>query len=388
MLTASDESTPRHDPPPAMTPLSAHPNPRHDAPSMLPPDSLLAPPASVSYRVLVSVQGGLHDGSAHVAQPGHAIVVGSDGPCQLVLMDDGVAPQALRLLEMEGQLVLEVLDHGVSLLTATPERAAGALALGPHRLGLPQVLLHVGRATLQVELLRRTRRLPSDRPPGDLAGAGAPWAQPPQARRRTGGRAAPGRPWLSFTLAGLSLAALLAVAGGAVNATAPAAPGSAAAGPAALPAGAVIAAFNARGAQLVQVHEDGLAPAVRGLVSDGAMRLELEQALRSARPLLALQVHDLKQMAESLTRLARLGGYTCGVRHLGEARFACEVPVPDEAAAARLQALVASVPGVQSLAVTVRAGEAPRRWLDATLAEASPGAAAQPPTHSHGAIAR
>lgn len=363
-----------------MKPLPPPTEPPRDAASMLPPDSQLALPANVSYRVLVSVQGGLHDGSAHVAQPGQAIVVGSDSPCHLVLMDDGVAPQALRLLAMDGQLVVEVLDHGVALQTVTPERPAGALALGPHRLGLPQVLLRVGRATLQVELLRRTRRLPTDRLPGE---AGAPWAGPglgqPGSRAGHGG----GRPWLSFTLAGLSLAALLAAAGGAVNATGPAQGSAAVVSP-----GAVIAAFNARGAQLVQVLEDGAPPAVRGLVSDAAMRLELEQALRAARPAPALQVHDLKQMAESLTRLARLGGYTCGVRHLGDARFACDMPVPDEAAAARLQALVVSVPGVQSLAVTVRAGEAPRRWLDATLADAAPGATAAPSTRTNLAITR
>lgn len=308
------------------SPIDTSPEASGFSPSML---------ASVTYRVLLTVQDGVHSGAAQVAQPGDGILVGSDPSCHLVLMDDGVAPRALQVLEHDGQLVAEVLDHGIV-------SAGRELPLGPHTFPLPQITLCVGSAVLQVELLRRTRRTGLDA--GPAGASGAQRHRPPPMPRS-------GRPWLSLTLAGLGFAALLAVAGGAVNASSSnGLPPAQRQGPG---PGAVLAHFNALGAQLLLATPEGEPPTVQGLVSDAGMRQELEQALQSTGSRLALQVHDVKQMAESLTRLARLGGYTCGARHLGDGRFACDVPVPDEVAAARLQALVPSVPGVQSLAVRV-----------------------------------
>ncbi|MDT7836042.1 FHA domain-containing protein [Aquabacterium sp. OR-4] len=323
---------------------AAHPT----APAEPHADSMLFAPAAVSYRVLVSVRRGLHGGAAYVGQPGEDVRVGSDGSCDLVLMDDGVPDHSLRLIECDGQLVVEALAAGVHLCTGTLLHPDGPLPLGPHRFELPQLRLRVGCAELQVELLRRSRRLPAELLAADLARGSMPATQ----QRRGAAR--------SVALLGVAAAAVMAVAGTALSTTSlpglralaqPAA--TLAAPPATLPA-QVLAGFNARGAQLQLVRADGQPPAVRGLVADAAMRQDLEQALQRVTPALALQVHDVQQMAESLTRLARLGGYTCGARHLGDGRFACDVPVPDAAAATRLNQLVASVPGVQSLAVTVR----------------------------------
>jgi hypothetical protein len=276
----------------------------------------------------------VHSGAAFVAEANQSVLVGNSPACDLVLMDTGVKAQSLRLFEQNGALVAEVSDTAIL-------HDGGVLATGLKAFSQRHARLRVGSADIDVELLSVPQRRPS-RPEGD-------------ARRRANASAftkqKPQRSWVSFTLVVASIAAVLGVVGGAVNASSglhyrPI--------EASRSVGSVVDAFNARGAQIEVAADAEKKALLRGTVTDAAMRRELERELTASGLNPGLQLHEVQQMAESLTRLARLTGYVCETRHLGEGRFACDAEVPDAQAVDRLSALAAQVPGVQSLAATPR----------------------------------
>jgi hypothetical protein len=272
------------------------------------------------YRLLISVQRGVHAGAAFVGTPGQTVAIGPTPDCDLVLADDGVPAEPLGLAERQGLLVAEVRGAGV-------RHEGMPLAAGRVAFDEPTVVLQLGGAELRVELLRRSPR---------------PRAPAP---------AAPRRPWVPVGIAGVAVAALLAAGGAAVNATVQR--HDLQKDQAGRTLQAVVEAFNTRGAELTAVA--GMYPLVQGRVADAAMRRDLERELHGASLRPELQVHDVQQMADSLERLARLAGAPCTPRHAGAGRFACDTEAPDAAAAARLHVLVAQVPGVEALEVPVRA---------------------------------
>jgi hypothetical protein len=285
--------------------------------------------AFASYRVLVSVQDGLHRGAAFIAASSESVYLGSSPDCDLVLMDDGVHEKALCLFEQDGMLAANVLAVGVWL-------DAAELPMGVKVFSEPLARLKVGGAVLRVELLRRTRREPAL-----VASPMNSAALPPVVLQR--------RNWAALTLAGLSMVAALAAVGGAVNASA-----RRDAQQEGRTLTSVIESVNALGAQMVVSSEPGGIPRVRGLVADTSMRERLERDLRAAGLKADVQLHDVRQMGESLTRLALLTDRSCEARHLGGGRFECDAGVADQRVVSQLRALAQQVPGVVALEVRAR----------------------------------
>lgn len=292
--------------------------------------------AATSYRVLVSVQDGLHRGAAFITASSESVYLGSSPDCDLVLMDDGVHDKALCLYEQDGLLAANVLATGVWL-------AGVELPLGVKVFGEPLARLRVGGAVLRVELLRRTQRDSASVVGAPVGSAAQPYAASPR-----------GRNWAVLTLAGLSIATALAAVGGAVNASARR---DAQQEAEARTLSSVIESFNALGAQMAVSSElDGI-PRVRGLISDPPMRERLERDIRTAGLKADLQLHDVRQMGESLTRLALLAGRNCEAHHLGGGRFGCDAGVADQRVVSQLTTLAQQVPGVVALEVRAREPE-------------------------------
>jgi hypothetical protein len=293
----------------------------------------LPPVIDVSYRVLVSIKEGLHRGTAFVAPSSQGVLLGSSTDCDLVLMDEGVPARALSFFEQNGCLAAKVLDMGV-------QSAGIALPLGTEVFNEPSAMVRIGGAELRVELLRRSVRQPLPQ----SAASSAPLEKKPWL--------ATGRHWVGVTLVGLFMAATFGVVASAMN-------GSMMRNTrqSIHTLGDVLKPFNAQGAQLVAAKEADERSVVRGLVVDAAMRDKLEQSIRTSDLKAELQLHDVQQMSESLTRLARLNNHTCEAHHLGGGRFMCDAGVADTSLVARLQALPSQVPGVTSLEVHARAPE-------------------------------
>lgn len=298
----------------------------------------LPPPGVVvtSYRVLVSVQDGLHRGAAFIAASSESVYLGSSPDCDLVLMDDGVHDKALCLYEQDGFLAANVLTAGVWL-------AGVELPLGVKVFGEPLARLRVGGAVLRVELLRRTQRETVSMVGAPAGSTAHPYAASPRSRN-----------WAMLSLAGLSIATALAAVGGAVNASARRGAQQEAE---ARTLSSVIESFNALGAQMVVSSELDGVPRVRGLVADFPMREQLERDIRAAGLKADLQLHDVRQMGESLTRLALLTGRKCEARHLGGGRFECDAGMADQRMVSQLSALAQQVPGVVALEVRAREPE-------------------------------
>jgi hypothetical protein len=284
-----------------------------------------------SYRVLVAVQDGLHRGAAFIASSSESVYLGSSPDCDLVLMDDGVHEKALCLYELDGLLCADVLALDVWL-------GEVQLPLGVKVFTEPLARLRVGGAAIRVELLRRTHR------DADLVTSAANSHAVPSV--------ASSRSWATFTLVGLIVATVLAVVGGAVNASA-----RRGAQQEARTLNSVIESFNALGAQVAVSGELGGIPSLRGLVADAPMRERLESDIRAAGLKVDVQLHDVRQMGESLTRLALLAGRHCEAKHLGGGRFECDAGVADPRVVSQLSALAGQVPGVEALLVRARPPE-------------------------------
>ena len=282
---------------------------------------------STSFRLLVSVQDGVHRGAAFIAESSQSVHLGASPDCDLVLLDDGIHGKPLRFYEQDGRLVADVLAPGVY--------AAGVeLPTGIKIFDEPAARLRLGGAKVQVELLRRTRR----------RSASASASVDSAVRSRAASRQS--RNWATLTLGGLSIATALAVVGGAVNATA-----HRNAQQEVRTLNNVIEFFNSHGAQMVVSIEPGGTSRVQGLVADAPMRGLLERDIRAAGLKADLQVFDVRQMGESLTRLALLMGKSCEARHLGGARFECDAGVAGKEVVSQLSALAQQVPGVVALEV-------------------------------------
>jgi hypothetical protein len=293
--------------------------------------AMSAPSVEVSYRVLVSVQDGLHRGAAFIAPSADGVLLGHSSECDLVLMDDGVADRALRFFESNGRLTARVFGPGVLF-------DGLALPLSTKVFDAPTAVIRIGGAEVRVELLRRSVRQP--------VAAAIPlptkksWITPVR------------RNWVGATLVGLLMAGTFGVVASAVSSSALRSNQQAA-----RTLGDVVQPFNAQGAQLAVIKDAEGRPALRGLVLDALMREKLEQDIRGAGLKADLQLHDVQQMAESLTRLARLSNHPCEARHVEAGRFACDAGVADEPLVARLQALANQVPGVVQLDVHATAPE-------------------------------
>ena len=109
--------------------------------------------------------------------------------------------------------------------------------------------------------------------------------------------------------------------------------------------------FNAQGAQIVLRDGPTGKPQLHGLVADSTMRHRLEHELQVTGFRVGVQLHDARQMAESLTRLALLADQHCEARHLGGGRFECDAGVVDSEGLANLHTLASQVPGVVDLQV-------------------------------------
>jgi hypothetical protein len=278
------------------------------------------------FRVCVSVEQGLHRGASLTSEPSTRIRLGSACQCDLVLLDEGVAAEALCFFEQDGLLCADVLAEGVFY-------NGEALAMGVKVFDAPLPLLRAGDAELRVELLRSSTQLAAAR--GRVpAIAIAPVK----------------RSWAALTMTGVVLVTTLAVVGGAVNAS------SHQAGRQDLRTlSEVIQPFNNRGGHVAVLNEFDGQPQVRGLVTDALAREQLEHQIRALGIKADVQVHDVQQIAESLSRLARLIDHPCEAHHLGAGRFECDAGVADQSTVARLQALVAQVPGAVALEVNARA---------------------------------
>jgi hypothetical protein len=295
--------------------------------------ALSAPSVEVSFRVLVSVQDGLHRGAAFIAPSSNGVLLGHSPDCDLVLMDDGVPDRALRFFESNGCLAARVFGPGV--LSSGLE-----LPLNTKVFDAPTAVVRIGGAEVRVELLRRSVRKPLA---GDVA-APAPTKKPwitPLCRN-----------WVGATLVGLLMVGTFSVVASAVNSSA-----IRNSQQAVRTLNDVVQPFNAQGAQLVAVKDFDDKPVIRGLVLDAVMRERLEQNIRASGLKADLQLHDVQQMAESLTRLARLNNHPCEARHVSDGRFACDAGVADAPLVARLQALASQVPGVVALEVQAHTPE-------------------------------
>ncbi len=240
-------------------------------------------------------------------------------------MDDGVGAHAVKFFEQNARLAAKVFATGVSLGNV-------ALPLGVRVFDAPSAVLRLGSAEIKVELLRKSRRTV-----GAVPAASA-------AQKRHFGLWP--RHWVGAALVGVLV---LATFGMVTNA----ASGSAArtSQETLRTLADVLRPFNAQGAALVALNEAHNQTVVRGLVLDGLMHEKLEQSIRTAGLKADLQLHDVQQMAESLTRLARLNNHPCEARHLSHGRFACDAGMADGPLVVKLQALAAQVPGVVALEV-------------------------------------
>lgn len=290
-------------------------------------DPSQASAVTTTYRLLVSVAGGLHSGAAFISEAPQGAVVGSSPECDVVLMDDGVLPRMVRMFVQNGALAVDVISRGVWL-------GASELPVGVRVLDEPAVSLAAGGASLRVELLRRTRR-------------DAVAAEQPAVSQAAAASAAP-RAWTTFAMAGIcgAVVLVLVLVGGAVGASAHrGAPSKS------LTLSAIVDGFNKQGAQItVEQGSDGR-PQLRGLIGDAQARVRLDGELRSADLRPDVQLHDVHQMGESLSRLVRLEGQDCKVNHLGGGRFECDAGVATQPAVERLRALKDDVPGVVSFDV-------------------------------------
>jgi hypothetical protein len=274
-----------------------------------------------SYRVLVSVLEGMHSGAAFIGTLGQSVVIGAETGCDLLLLDDGVAAKALCLFERNGQLAAQVLGQGVRL-------RGNDLPVGLTNFTTPQIQLKVGSSLLQVELLRRSVRR-------------AAHASSTRSEVRKPAVVRVGN-WAAIGLACASLAGGLAALGGGVNAS----PQFAQSAPLTRTLSAVVDGFNARGAELGMARDPEGQPMLRGFVLDATMREALEVDIAAAGLKAKLQVHEVRQMTESLNRLTRLTNHDCEAKYQGEGRFSCEAGLADEATVERLQALGPQVPGL------------------------------------------
>jgi hypothetical protein len=287
---------------------------------------------SASGRVLVSITGGLHSGATIASRLGRELAIGSAAPCDLVLLDDGVPPKAVVLLERDGGLVADVKCDSV-------RHAGRVLARGNHAFEEPAVLLRVGDAELRIELLQPARSASTRARMVSQA--------PPRAAVLPHRRA-----WVAVAGAVLAIAGTLVVAGGVVNAS------SRAALTTSQSLDRLIDAFNAQGAQIVIAERSGGVPVLRGLVADDPMRERLEREVLAARLQVEFQLHDVRRMGESLDRLALLAGHACEARHVAEGRFECDAGVAAPEVVQRLRALAQQVPGVVAFDVRAQAPEA------------------------------
>lgn len=304
---------------------------------------------AVNYRVLVSVQDGLHRGAAFIAPSAESVLLGSSPECDLILMDEGVRDRALCFFERNGLLAAKVLAAGVC-------HSGEELPLGLKVFSQPSAVLRVGRAELRVELLRRSRR---------QSGSG----------RAESAAAVPARRgWATLALVGLSMSTALAVVAGAVNASS-----NRGSQREARTLGDVVKPFNALGAQIAVVDDAEGPPLLRGLVADAQMREKLEREIHAAGLKANLRLHDLRQMGESLTRLTRLADHHCEARHVEGGRFECDAGVVDQQVVARLQALASQVPG--AVALKVHASQPAPRPASVQVAAAvlEPPAKVEPP---------
>lgn len=296
---------------------------------MSPEDGVQASDAALGgVRLRITVQQGLHQGASCVLPASGRVRLGSSADNDVVLLDDGVAGEALCMFERDGALAIDVLAPGASA-------GGDGLPLGTRVFGQRNVQLKVGDAVVQVALLGRAANELTAWPAAEaLASAAAGAASGRQSN------------WAALTLAALSVAGALAVVGGAVNASARHG----------VPHDgrtlqAVVESFNGRGAQIEIDTELGGTPRLRGLVLDAPMRERLEHDMHAAGLRAQLQLHDARQMAESLTRLALLADRRCDARHLGGGRFECDAGIADSAALMRLRALGQQVPGVVAFEV-------------------------------------
>jgi hypothetical protein len=305
------------------------------------------PIVAVNYRVLVSVQDGLHRGAAFIAPSAESVLLGSSPECDLILMDEGVRDRAVCFFEKDGLLAVKVLAAGACL-------GGEELPLGLKVFSQPLAVLRVGGAELRVELLRRSRR------------------------QSTSGRAAAAVParrgWATVALVGLSMSTALAVVAGAVNASS-----SRDSQREQRTLGDVIQPFNAVGAQIAVVDDAEGRPLLRGLVADAQMREKLEREIRAAGLTADLRLHDVRQMGESLTRLARLTDHSCEARHIEGGRFECDAGVVDPQVVARLQALASQVPGAVALKVHASQPEPRPAPVPVAAAALEPPAKVEPP---------
>lgn len=285
--------------------------------------------ASVSYRMIVSVQGGLHRGAAFVSDASESVFIGSSPHCDLVLMDEGVPGHAMCIFVRDRRLAVKVIAAGVS----AGERV---LAQGVKVFEEPSAVLRVGGASFKVELLRRSRRL--------ARGSGRTTASPGHGRQ--------GRTILAW--AGLSAVLVLAAGAGAVNASF-----DRDFRRAGRTLDEVVALFNAKGAEITIGAAPGGLPLLQGFVADAAMRERLGREVAAAGLRAELRLRDVGQMADSLTRLARLSDHRCEARHLGGGRFECDAGAVGTQAAGKLRALAAQVPGVVALDVRSIQPESP-----------------------------
>jgi len=284
-------------------------------------------------RVMASITGGLHSGATIVSLPGHKLVVGSAAPCDLVLLDDGVAPQALALFERAGGLVADVKCDGV--------RYAGRLlAQGLRAFEEDAVLLRVGDAELRIELMQPARG-------ASMRARVRPSAPAPAAARSHRGA------WAIVAAATFVIAGTLVVAGGAVNASSRVALATSQS------LDRLVDSFNAQGAQIVIVQRSGGTRVLRGLIADDLMRERIEREVLAAGLQVEFQLHDVRRMGESLKRLALLAGHPCDARHVADGRFECDAGVAAPEVAQRLRALAEQVPGVVAFDVRARAREVP-----------------------------
>ena len=284
----------------------------------------------VDYRVMVSVQGGLHRGAAFVSELSESVFVGGSPECDLVLMDEGVPQRALCFFVKDRRLVATVMSPGVCM-------NGEQLSLGANVFETPAVLMQIGGATLRVEMLRRSRRRPGAS--ATRCASGRPARSQAKSPRNQGALLAWG---------GLSLVIALAVGTGGVNASF-----NRNAQQATRTLHDLVASFNMRGAQITVGTDVNGRALLRGLVADDSMRDTLERDLNAAGLQAELQLHDVRQMGESLTRLARLKNHSCEAHHLGDGRFACDAGKASQQAAQTLRALATQVPGVVALEVRV-----------------------------------
>lgn len=308
-----------------------------------------------SYRILIAVVGGLHQGAAFVGNADQSVVVGSSPGCDLVLLDEGVDAQALCLFVREGALAAQILSGGV-------RRDGIVLERGLCTLDCAQAALQVGGAQLSVELLRRSQAAtPSaggSAAPSKAAAAGSAGSADPVAATHPSQAGPLGRRSLHWW--GLGIALALTATGVAALVRSQGQPAASEPGMRSSRSLAhLVDTFNRRGAELEWSWGEGHQPLLRGYVHDGNMRWALEGSLGEAGIDARLELHDVQLMTDALERLARLAGHACRVGYEQRGRFACvldtEVPGGQDA----LHALARDIAGVRSWRVQVSGSTPP-----------------------------